>query len=89
MQQGFVGSINQIQKVIVPDAEEEEEDDSENDNRNPSENKPLDPRAGKVNVELPQILFNAKEISDALLLPKFDPRTTKKTRNHLTLWSEK
>lgn len=88
MQENFVGSINQIQKVIVPHDEEEEED-SESDNRNPSGNKPLDPRAGKVDVELPQILFNAKEISDALLLPKKNARTTKKTRNHLTIWSEK
>ncbi|CAG9770332.1 unnamed protein product [Ceutorhynchus assimilis] len=85
-EQGFVGSINQIQKVRM-DPEDSDEDIAEAPKS--QLNKPLDPRAGKVDVELPQIQFNCKEISEALLLPKSDPRTSKNTRNHLTIWSEK
>lgn len=56
---------------------------------NSNEEKPLDPRAGKVNVELPQIIFNSKDISEALLLFKTNPKTSKHTRHFLTQWIER
>ncbi|XP_050300485.1 ribosomal RNA processing protein 1 homolog isoform X2 [Anthonomus grandis grandis] len=84
---GFEGSINQIQKVIIKDSKNDETE--KHDNSQSIVNKPLDPRAGNVNVELPPIVFDAKEISEALLIPKSDSRTTSQTRNHLTIWSGK
>ncbi|KAL1501616.1 hypothetical protein ABEB36_006913 [Hypothenemus hampei] len=93
---GFVGSINQIQKVIVPDEEYEavvnntnDTLSQETDNDTVLQEKPLDPRAGRVNVELPEILFDAKELSELLLATKSDSRTNKNTRNHLTIWSQR
>lgn len=82
-QQSFVGSINQVQKIVLNDEEENSEEDL------PSMDKPLDPRAGRVDVELAQILFDAKELSEVFDSLKTDPKTTKNTRNHLRIWSEK
>lgn len=45
--------------------------------------KPLDPRAGRINVELPQIPFNAKEIVRLLAQYKFHPSSTTKSRRQL------
>ncbi|KAL0112733.1 hypothetical protein PUN28_012183 [Cardiocondyla obscurior] len=45
--------------------------------------KPLDPRAGKVDVELPQIPFNAAKIVDMLSEYKFHPLSTAKSRRQL------
>jgi len=87
--QGFVGSINQIQKVLVPNDAWDDEEPDNSERKQSSQNKSLDPRAGRVNVEIPQIFFNAKEIAEALLEPKTDTKTSKNTRNHLTIWSDK
>lgn len=43
----------------------------------------LDPRAGKVDVKLPQIPFNAKQIATLLDQYKFDPSATTKSRRQL------
>lgn len=43
--------------------------------------KPLDPRAGRVDVELPQIKFKAKYIVNALHEHKFDKNSNSKSRN--------
>ncbi|XP_066139334.1 ribosomal RNA processing protein 1 homolog isoform X2 [Euwallacea fornicatus] len=88
-QQGFRGSIYQIQKVVVPNEESEEQHSDDDLQESVLEDKPLDPRAGRVDVELPQILFNAKELSEAFLAIKRDPKTTKNTRVHLNIWAEK
>lgn len=45
--------------------------------------KPLDPRAGRVNVELPQIPFSAKKIATLLAQYKFHPLSTTKSRRQL------
>ncbi|ENN78016.1 ribosomal RNA processing protein 1 homolog [Dendroctonus ponderosae] len=78
-QQGFAGSINQVQKVLVEDEGDEA----------PQPSRELDPRAGRVDVELPPILFNAKELAEALQQPKGDPRTSKRTRTQLNVWAAK
>ncbi|XP_066257708.1 ribosomal RNA processing protein 1 homolog isoform X2 [Euwallacea similis] len=88
-EQGFRGSIYQIQKVVVPDNESEKQYSDDDLRKSVLEDKPLDPRAGRVDVELPQILFNAKELSEAFVAIKSDPKTTKNTRMHLNIWSEK
>lgn len=72
-----------MQKIVLNDEEENSEEDL------PSMDKPLDPRAGRVDVELAQILFDAKELSEVFDSLKTDPKTTKNTRNHLRIWSEK
>ncbi|KAF7266491.1 hypothetical protein GWI33_020174 [Rhynchophorus ferrugineus] len=82
----FSGSINQIQKVIVPVNEAQDFDIMK---ENSNEDKALDPRAGNVNVELPQIKFNSKDIAETLLLFKTNPKTTKHTRHFLTQWAER
>lgn len=45
--------------------------------------KPLDPRAGRVDVELPQIPFNAAKIAELLSEHKFHPSSTAKSRRQL------
>ena len=45
--------------------------------------KPLDPRAGNVDVELSQIPFDPKQISTLLNEYKFHPSTTTKSRRQL------
>lgn len=70
------------------DIDEELSDEEERHATEPIE-KALDPRAGRVDVELSTILFNAKEISDILMSLRTDSRTTKSTRTQLNVWSEK
>lgn len=77
-EQGFAGSINQVQKVLV---EQQESGGA------PLKSGEMDPRAGRVDVELPPIPFNAKELAMALLHLKGDPRTSKRTRTQLALWA--
>lgn len=84
----FEGSINQIQKVVLPD-DEDDDDESEEVPTISNENKPLDPRAGRVDVELPQIKFNSKDISETFLEFKTDSRTSKHTRHFLKLWADR
>lgn len=45
--------------------------------------KPLDPRAGKVDVELPQIPFDAAKLADLLLQYRFHPLSTAKSQKRL------
>lgn len=52
----------------------------EEDCENKGEEKPLDPRAGRVDVELPQIRFKAKDIANVLLECKFDKDSNPKSR---------
>lgn len=63
-------------------------DDKDNDDEEiketASDNKPLDPRAGKVNVDIPQIPFDANEISDLLTKNKFNEKSTTLGRKHMS-----
>ncbi|XP_071858035.1 ribosomal RNA processing protein 1 homolog Nnp-1 isoform X1 [Bombus fervidus] len=45
--------------------------------------KPLDPRAGRIDVELPQIPFNPRQIADLLNKYKFHSSSTTKSRRQL------
>ncbi|XP_043583299.1 ribosomal RNA processing protein 1 homolog isoform X1 [Bombus pyrosoma] len=45
--------------------------------------KPLDPRAGRIDVELPQIPFNPRQIADLLNKYKFHSLSTTKSRRQL------
>lgn len=78
-QLGFRGgdiSCMQINKEAIEAEDEEDEYEQEED----AGERVLDPRAGRVNVDLQQIKFDAKEISDMLDKDKFDPAATSKNR---------
>lgn len=86
---GFpTGSIDAMEKIEMSDEEVDdnntikEEKFLENQMKSNVE-KPLDPRAGRINVELPQIPFNAKEIVRLLAQYKFHPSSTTKSRRQL------
>lgn len=67
-QTGFAGgSIDAIVKEKVDNEDVPDEDDAIDE----AEEKPLDPRAGRVNVELPQLKFSSKEIVQLLQEHKF------------------
>ncbi|KAF7404635.1 hypothetical protein HZH66_003541 [Vespula vulgaris] len=84
-QAGFpCGSIDVMQKI------EESDEDSDEDSKILSEKeltdtteKALDPRAGRVDVELPQINFNAKKIAELIKQYKFHPSSTTKSRRQI------
>ncbi|XP_056641334.1 ribosomal RNA processing protein 1 homolog [Diorhabda sublineata] len=81
--QGFPGSINSMQKITIE--EKHSDDEEENSSTEEQMEKPLDPRAGRVDVEIPQIRFNAKEVSNALLEFKFDKKSSTHSRNIITV----
>ncbi|CAH1962858.1 unnamed protein product [Acanthoscelides obtectus] len=83
-QQGFPGSIDSMQKIPLDDDEMMSADEDEQEKRN----KPLDPRAGRVDVEIPQLRFSPKTIASNLLQHKFDKNSTTKARNMLTVLAE-
>ncbi|XP_029039826.2 ribosomal RNA processing protein 1 homolog isoform X3 [Osmia bicornis bicornis] len=84
---GFpTGSIDVMDKIEVSDEEIEDNDEVEEENPFQNQcniNKPLDPRAGRVDVELPQILFNPKKIAELLAQYKFHPSSTARSRRQL------
>ncbi|XP_034189735.2 ribosomal RNA processing protein 1 homolog Nnp-1 isoform X1 [Osmia lignaria lignaria] len=84
---GFpTGSIDVMDKIEVSDEEIEGNDEVEEENSFQNQchiNKPLDPRAGRVDVELPQILFNPKKIAELLSQYKFHPSSTARSRRQL------
>lgn len=76
-----------MEKIEVSDAEENFDDESKQFPETEMQNKigkPLDPRAGKVNVELPQIPFNAAKIAELLSTYKFHPSSVAKSRRQLS-----
>lgn len=79
-QLGFRGgdiSCMQINKEAI-EAEDDEEDGYEQEED--AGERVLDPRAGRVNVDLQQIKFDAKQIADKLDNDKFEPAATSKNR---------
>lgn len=94
--EGFPGSIDSMQKVLVDDDDDDDEDDDdkggekqdEDTGKKEEEEKVLDPRAGRVNVELPQIKFSPKLIVKALNEVKFDKKSTTKARKMIGVLSE-
>lgn len=67
---------------IGDNAVREEEQILQKEVKNNTE-KPLDPRAGRVDVELPQIPFDAKEIVTLLSQYKFHSSSTAQSRRQL------
>lgn len=65
---------------VEPDNEIEDQND---DDLNVTENNPLDPRAGKVHVDLPQLKFDATKFVEMFEELKLDPKTNTKTRKQL------
>ena len=87
---GFpAGTIDAMERIQVSDGEVDDDDDAVEEEECPREQakanveKPLDPRAGRVNVELPQIPFSAKKIAALLAQYKFHPSSTTKSRRQL------
>lgn len=75
-----------MDKIEVSDEEIEDNDDIEEENSFQNQcntNKPLDPRAGRVDVELPQLPFNPKKIAEVLAQYKFHPSSTARSRRQL------
>ncbi|XP_011310829.1 ribosomal RNA processing protein 1 homolog [Fopius arisanus] len=73
------GSIEAMQKLEVSDDEVSSTEEDLIDS-SPS---PLDPRAGRVNVDLPQIPFDPLQISRLIEEYKFHPSSTTKTRRRI------
>jgi len=78
--------VDDMQKIEI-DTEENIDIKSshllESEIQNKSE-KPLDPRAGRVDVQLPQIPFNAAEIVKMLSVHHFHPSSKTKSRRQLS-----
>lgn len=62
--------------------------DEKEESANAPRNAPLDPRAGRVDVELKQIKFVPKAITMALLECKFNKETNAKSRKLLDTLAE-
>ncbi|CAG9861641.1 unnamed protein product [Phyllotreta striolata] len=77
-QQGFPGNIDSMQKIKIDKNSDDNEDDEENEDE-PKE-KPLDPRAGRVDVEIPQLNFKPQDVANALLEYKFEANTSNRSR---------
>ncbi|KAK2585967.1 hypothetical protein KPH14_010544 [Odynerus spinipes] len=86
-QAGFpCGSIDVMEKIEEPDEDSEEENDMKEFSEEESENNvgnTLDPRAGRVDVELPQINFDAKKIAELIKQYRFHPSSTAKSRRQI------
>jgi len=66
----------------------EDDDDDDDDEKLPItekdlQSKPLDPRAGRVNVDLPQLPFDAAKIAQSLEKYRFHPLSTSKSRRQV------
>ncbi|XP_076635230.1 ribosomal RNA processing protein 1 homolog Nnp-1 [Colletes latitarsis] len=86
---GFpAGSIDAMEKIEISDEKTQDSNATEEEiflqnQMKPDTEKVLDPRAGRVNVELPQIPFNAKKIVTLLTQYKFHSSSTAKSRRQL------
>lgn len=65
-----------VKQYVPPEERIPVEESSETEKKD----KPLDPRAGHVNVELPLIKFNSKEIVKLLEEYRFVKESSKKSR---------
>ncbi|EZA49980.1 hypothetical protein DMN91_011404 [Ooceraea biroi] len=74
-------SMDDIQKIEMSEEESDEELSTKGQD---VQSKPLDPRAGRVDVELPQLPFNPAKIAEQLKKHKFHPTSTSKSRRQVT-----
>ncbi|KAL6257262.1 hypothetical protein P5V15_012189 [Pogonomyrmex californicus] len=78
--------IDDMQKIEISDTENNSNSEDKQFSETKTQSKierPLDPRAGRVDVELPQIPFNAAKIAELLSSYKFHPSSTAKSRRQL------
>jgi len=76
-----------MQKVEISDAGENSDNRNEqleNEMQSQVIEKPLDPRAGRVNVELPQIPFDAANIVELLKQYRFHWQSSSKSRRQIS-----
>ncbi|XP_032691284.1 ribosomal RNA processing protein 1 homolog isoform X2 [Odontomachus brunneus] len=78
--------LDNVEKIEISDMEDNSEDEQSFEAKilNNKVEKPLDPRAGRVDVELPQISFDPAEIVQLLSSYKFYPSSTAKSRRQLS-----
>ncbi|KAK9884181.1 hypothetical protein WA026_005135 [Henosepilachna vigintioctopunctata] len=89
--EGFPGTIHSMQKVEdIEDASciDCNENKSSDEGQSSKSNKPLDPRAGRVDVELPQIVLNPKKVAALLLEYKFINGSSVPGRKAVTLLAQ-
>lgn len=77
--QGFPGGSLDVMERMEVDSDEEEEGDDDDDDDG-GEPEVLDPRAGHVDVVLPQLKFDSSEICDLLNQHKLTKQSTKNGR---------
>lgn len=87
LQAGFpCGVIDVMKKVELSDSETDLNNISHSSDEEiaagPSDG-PLDPRAGRVDVEIPQLPFDPQEITNLLLEYRFIPSSTTKSRRQI------
>ncbi|XP_011871319.1 PREDICTED: ribosomal RNA processing protein 1 homolog [Vollenhovia emeryi] len=78
--------IDDMQEIEMSDAEENSNSEGKQFPETVAQNeteKPLDPRAGRVNVELPQIPFNAAKIVKLLTEYTLHPSSTARSRRQV------
>ncbi|XP_029169907.1 ribosomal RNA processing protein 1 homolog [Nylanderia fulva] len=78
-----VDNMQKIEEDTEKNVDENESQLLESKMQNEIE-KPLDPRAGRVNVELPQIPFNAVKIIELLSSHQFHPSSKAKSRRQVS-----
>ncbi|XP_046419576.1 ribosomal RNA processing protein 1 homolog [Neodiprion fabricii] len=86
------GDIESMQKVEEDESDEDEPDEDDNEQKSDFdddhqidniEERPLDPRAGRVDVDLPQLPVNGKAIADMVMNYRFHPSSTTKSRRQI------
>lgn len=82
-------SVDDVQRVEVSDDENLEDDNEEFSNKEKYlQPKPLDPRAGRVDVELSQLPFDAAKIAQKLEECRSHPSSTSNSRRQLLRLSQ-
>lgn len=78
-------SVDDVEKVEVSEESEGYSDDEDEalSSTGKKESKPLDPRAGRVDVELPQLPFDAAKIAQSLQEHVFHASSNAKSRRQL------
>lgn len=69
---------------VSDDEDDEDEAQGEESEDSATKQKALDPRAGRVDVEIPQLPFDPVQIASLLKENKFHKSSTTKTRKHIT-----
>ncbi|CAH1104004.1 unnamed protein product [Psylliodes chrysocephalus] len=80
-QQGFPGHIDSMQKIKIDRNDDSSDEEIVIEKTANRKDKPLDPRAGRVDVEIPQLNFKSIDIAKAVLEYKFDANTSAQSRN--------